>query len=247
VDLRERVVDTPRHPWEVSRARTFRRLIRRHLDRLGSDPATVLDVGSGDSWFATQLVADLPSDVRVTCWDANYSVEDLVAPLDRRLHRTTEAPSGPYELVVALDVFEHVEDDVAFVRDEVTPRLAPGGLLVASVPAHQALSTRHDEALGHFRRHSAASLRALLAPPLRILSEGSLFSSLLAPRALQKALEVARRPDGPAEDVESQWRHGALLTRVVSGVLDADAALGLALADRRWRPPGLSVWAVCTR
>ncbi len=53
-----------------------------------------------------------------------------------------------------LDVIEHVEDDVGFVRDVVDGSLAPGGWVLVSVPAYQSLFSSHDRALKHFRRYA---------------------------------------------------------------------------------------------
>lgn len=251
MDLRERVSDTPRHPWEVARSRAFRRLIREYgLPPDSSSPQrldAVLDVGSGDSWFAGQLLGDLHAEATIDAWDVNYSAADVATAVDPRIHRMVEAPQRSYRLVIALDVLEHIDADRAFVGETLATLVAPGGLLIASVPAHQRLFTRHDEALGHFRRHSSASLRALLRPSFDIVSEGSLFALLVPPRAVQKLIESVRKPAGTADHVESEWHGGRGITKVVTAVLDADARLGLALADRRGRLPGLSVWAVARR
>ena len=63
MDLRERtsgrVAPAGRHPWELARARFFRRLIGRSTD-VGT-VRRVLDVGAGDGWFAQEL---LPTSVR---------------------------------------------------------------------------------------------------------------------------------------------------------------------------------------
>jgi len=242
VDLREREQHGQRHPWEVARARFFRRLV---ADSLAQPPHRVIDIGSGDSWFAAQLADDLPADADVVCCDVHYTEADLAAPLPSRLHRTAVAPlDHPADLVLALDVLEHIEDDVAFVREQVRPLVADHGVLVVSVPAHQRLFTSHDVALGHFRRHDARSLRALLSPSFEIVREGSLFTGLLAPRAVSAVVERLRPPKGtPA--VDSVWTHGAAVSRAITAVLSADAATGRAFANRRVRPPGLSVWAVC--
>lgn len=241
VDLKERDQHTQRHPWEVARARHFRRLVAEAFD---APPMSVIDVGSGDGWFASQLRADLAPGSTVVCWDAHYAAADLAEPLVDGMSRTVTAPAAPAQLVLALDVLEHVDDDHRFVTEHLAPLVAPGGVLVASVPAHQSLFTTHDTALGHFRRYDAASLRALLEPSFDVVHEGSLFTSLLAPRAASALFERARPPQGAAS-IDSQWRRGALVSRSIAAVLDADAALGRLLADRRHRLPGLSVWAVC--
>lgn len=241
MDLKEREQHGERHPWEVARARHFRRLVAESFD---APPMTVIDIGAGDGWFAAQLRDDLAPGAVVTCWDAHYTDDDLAAPLPEGIRRTTTAPTTPARLVLALDVLEHIEDDHSFVAEQVAPLVADDGLLIASVPAHQRLFTSHDVALGHHRRHDAASLRALLEPSFQVVHQGSLFTSLLAPRAASAAVERVRPPSG-APTVDSVWRGGPLLSRTIAAVLGADAAVGRALADRRYRLPGLSVWAVC--
>ena len=240
MDLREREQHEQRHPWEVARARFFRRIV---ADSCETPPSTVIDVGSGDGWFAAQLATDLPT-ATLTCWDVNYTTEDLAQSLPPGITRTTTPPGRPAQLVLALDVLEHIDDDTRFVNEQLRPLVAPDGILVVSVPAHQRLFTSHDVALGHHRRHSSASLALLLNPAFQIVSEGSLFTSLLVPRAISAAVEKVRPPKGAAQ-VDSVWRHGALLSNSITAVLGADAAMGRVLAGRRFRPPGLSVWAVC--
>ena len=243
MDLKEREQHAQRHPWEVARARHFRRLV---ADAFPAPPMSVIDVGSGDGWFAAQLRADLAPGASVVCWDTNYTSADLAEALPDGVRRTTAAPDAPAELVLALDVLEHVEDDADFVGTQLAPLVATEGILIASVPAHQALFTSHDTALGHHRRHDAASLRDLLEPSFEIVHEGSLFTSLLAPRAASALVEKVRPPQGQPS-VDSVWRRGTLVSRSITAVLDADAALGRLLADRSHRLPGLSVWAVCRR
>jgi hypothetical protein len=242
VDLREREQHGQRHPWEVARAQFFRRIV---ADAAPTPIRRVIDVGSGDSWFATELVHDLPTQCEVICYDVHYTESDVAAPLPARVRRTTLPPlDEPGDLVLALDVLEHVEHDDTFVRDELRPLVAPDGVLVVSVPAHQRLFTSHDVALGHFRRHDSHSLRTLLEPSFHIVREGSLFTSLLAPRALSAVVERVRPPRG-APSVDSVWTHGPVVSRAITGALGADAAIGRAFSNRRFRPPGLSVWAVC--
>lgn len=239
MDLREHA-GALRHPWETVRSRFFRRLVARW------SPATssVVDVGSGDGWFASQLLADLPRGATITCWDAHYGDDDLAADVPAGIRRTATAPTEPAPLVVALDVLEHVEHDHDFVRDHLAPLVATGGTLIVSVPAHQRLFTSHDRALGHYRRHSSRSLRDLLSPHFDLQAEGSLFVSLVAPRALAALLERVRPPATP--QLQSSWSRGRLVTAIVTGVLSVDAALCHAMTRWPVRLPGLSVWAVAT-
>jgi SAM-dependent methyltransferase len=64
-----------------------------------------------------------------------------------------------FDLVTCLDVIEHTPDDRATLA-ELLRVTAPGGVLVATVPAYQSLFSAHDVINGHYRRYRAATLRA---------------------------------------------------------------------------------------
>ena len=241
MDLRERRTQAHRHPWEVARSKFFRRLVRDHCT---TPPTSVIDIGAGDGWFAAQLRADISPSASIVCWDAHYTTADLNEALPPGITRTTVAPQTSASLVTALDVLEHVLDDVSFVRDQVRAVVAADGLLVVSVPAHPILFTSHDTALGHHRRHTPRTLRALLEPHFNIVQSGSLFTSLLVPRALSAVKERVRPPRG-VPTTDSEWRHGRVLTNVITFALSADATVGRWCARWRIPIPGLSVWAVC--
>jgi SAM-dependent methyltransferase len=85
--------------------------------------------------------------------DGTYRVADVE-------HDELGAP-GSADLVVALDVIEHLDDDVGVVR-RIFDVLAPGGVLVAHVPTHPWMFSSHDVHLGHRRRYRPRLLRSLL-------------------------------------------------------------------------------------
>ena len=63
-----------------------------------------------------------------------------------------------FDLVVMLDVLEHIEADAECLR-ECTRVLKPGGRLLLTVPAFQWLWGTHDEQYGHKRRYTVPELR----------------------------------------------------------------------------------------
>jgi len=69
-------------------------------------------------------------------------------------------PAPLFDCVIYIDVLEHIEKDGAELEGAAA-RLAPGGTIVVLSPAHQALYTAFDEAIGHYRRYDRRSLRAL--------------------------------------------------------------------------------------
>ncbi len=249
MDLVEHRGDGPgeRHPWEVARFRFFVQVLSRA--RLLDPAAGILDVGAGDAWFARQLTARLPDPSRIFCWDTGYSDELLarMAASHGGLRFGRERPAGRFDVMLLLDVLEHVEDDRAFLAALARESLQPGGHALVSVPAWPALFSAHDRRLKHHRRYAPAAARALLRDAgLEVVSSGGLFHSMLLPRALQKVQERLRPESAPRHDLGS-WNAPRWLTALVNAVLACDARLSLAESARGWSVPGLSWWALCRR
>jgi SAM-dependent methyltransferase len=247
VDLTERL-RTPerRHPWEAARARFFKDVLARSA--LLSAPIRVLDVGSGDGWLAGQLAAVLHPDSAITCWDSAYTDEltETLAARVRGVRRFVKVrPAGTFDLLLLLDVLEHVEDDAHFLRD-LESSLAAGGHALLSVPAWQQLFGRHDSRLNHFRRYLPEDARALLrCAGLEVLESGGLFHSLLAARALQElGARLRRRTLLPHA---GEWHAGPVLTAAVRAAFAADTQVSEWLALVKIEAPGLSWWALCRK
>ncbi|MEO5766966.1 MAG: methyltransferase domain-containing protein [Polyangia bacterium] len=242
-----------RHPWEVARARFFRTTLQRAgaLDSI----ASVLDVGAGDGYLSSALLESMPVGSRVTCLDPHYTADDVrrfaASAAEAAVTFCTVRPKQRFDIILLLDVVEHVENDQQFVNDYVSQNLAPDGVLLVSVPALQLLFTQHDVGLKHFRRYSPRGLRTLLEDSdLTITKSGGLFHSPLFPRAVTALREsLARRmgrPVAPSPHV-GQWRGGPVMSNVVERCLMADNFLSAKASDLGWSLPGLSCWALCRR
>ena len=258
MDLRELpAAPFVRHPWEIARARFFVGLVREVLP--DGQRLRVLDVGAGDGYLATELVRALAAGSTVVCLDPHYS-DDQIAALGAAsggaIHFTRDVTAARFDLLLLLDVIEHVPDDGEFLSRLVREHLDPCGYALVSVPAWQRLFTEHDVQLGHHRRYRPRQLDDVLGRAgLRRVDGGSLFSSLLLPRTAEKLVELARGvhstpngapPDHAATNVAS-FRGGKLLGAAVTWVLDRDADAGRALSRRGVILPGLSVWALGRR
>lgn len=66
-----------------------------------------------------------------------------------------------YDLVVAFDVLEHIDDDHGALQ-EWRRVLKDGGMVLITVPAYRWLWTEHDVSLQHFRRYTRKHLRSTL-------------------------------------------------------------------------------------
>lgn len=255
MDLSEQPAgDFRRHPWELARARFFRRMLQsRGVSHPGGvQVRTVLDVGAGDGWFSQQLLTDLPAASRITCCDAEYTPEAisvLSARCGAHMDFVAVRPNGRFDVVVMLDVLEHVDDELGFLSELVDQNAGPGSAVLVSVPAWQSLFTSHDVRLRHYRRYSPARARRLLSRAgLVVEQSGGLFHSLVLPRAIERLSEALGPPSGTAMAPDAlEWRAGSLATAAMNGALAADNALSRWAARAGVSLPGLSWWAVCHR
>jgi len=252
MDLNE-VPATPfrRHPLEVARARFFGKIVADAIP--AGAPARVLDVGAGDGYLARSLLGGIPVGSSVACVDSNYTDAELqrfASPPTLGLTFSRTRPAGRFDVILLLDVIEHIADDRAFLDEILGGSLDRNGLVVVSVPAWDLLYGQHDLALKHFRRYQPGQCRALLqAAGLHIVREGGLFHSLLLPRILQRIGEAARSARRAAHRPANlgEWRAGAFLSSVVTRALDLDTRLSAQLARFGYALPGLSYWAVARR
>jgi SAM-dependent methyltransferase len=68
---------------------------------------------------------------------------------------------GEFDLVLCMNVLEHIEDDAAALR-HMLGLVRPGGSLFLLVPAHEWLFTTFDTESGHHRRYNKRLVRRLL-------------------------------------------------------------------------------------
>lgn len=110
--------------------------------------------------------------------------------------------SDCFDVVSALDVIEHVDEDLAILR-EMRRVCRPGGLLLVTVPAFQFLWSSHDDLNHHKRRYVRTGLAALLNAagfaPLKL----SYYNSFLLPAAVLRKYVLRARRNGAASHLES--------------------------------------------
>jgi SAM-dependent methyltransferase len=88
--------------------------------------------------------------------------------------------AGVFDLVVALDVLEHVAEDERALLS-LRRMLRPGGTLLVTVPAFMFLWSKHDERHHHYRRYTKASVGGVVTAAGFTDVRCRYFSSLLFP------------------------------------------------------------------
>ena len=225
------------HWWYVARRRILIDLIRREVRPPAN--ARILEIGCGTGHNLLALrqfgeVEGLEIDPAARALAAKRLGQPIAAAPLPQLDGI--APAA-YDLIAALDVIEHVEDDAGAIA-AIAARLRPGGKLLMTVPAHQWMWSAHDVANHHQRRYSKSGLRRLLeTSPLQIDRMGY-FNSLLFPLAVGARLagKVRERQDSddklPPVPINAVFRTIFQLERYAIGWLPL--------------PPGLSIFAVAS-
>ena len=87
---------------------------------------------------------------------------------------------GAYDMIVLLDVLEHIPDDIGALT-ALKSKLKPGGKLLLTVPAMPWLWSAHDVAHHHQRRYTPAQLEKVLGASGFRTRHRSHFNTLLFP------------------------------------------------------------------
>ena len=223
------------HWWFVGKRLLLRSLLADHPPRRG-----MLDLGCGTGGILRDWMQ------HCTCVGADRSRLALQICARRgftNLARTDLARlpfrPGSFDVLLVLDVLEHLEDDVGFLR-QATAVCAPGAHVVVAVPAFQFLWSRHDETFEHLRRYSARGLRSAVEAaglePVRMTYTNSLLFPLAASwRVLSTRLGLGRF--APSHDF---WPVPAWVNAVLVQVYRLEAWL----LSRFDLPVGLSIACV---
>ena len=143
------------HPW-------YRARLRYLLDWAMeiTEGSNGIELGSGTGYAASKLMEKTQSSLLVT--ESNdEAIEFLVASrmTSLRLDATNPKhwPNSMFDFAVAMDVFEHIEDDKKAAK-LLYQHLKPGARLFVTVPSFMFLWSRHDEDNEHFRRYTKGSI-----------------------------------------------------------------------------------------
>jgi len=167
--------------------RAKRDLLTRELERAGAGGPVAVDVGCGTGEVVRCLRA-LPFELVVGTDLSQYALGlvrkegDLDTPLVASWAEHLPFPSGAAACLTSLDVVEHLDDDVAALR-EYARAVRPGGVIVIAVPAYMWAWSDHDVVLGHRRRYTRASLLEAAAGAGLVVERCSYYHSWLVPLA----------------------------------------------------------------
>ncbi|KXU35874.1 hypothetical protein AXK11_04890 [Cephaloticoccus primus] len=156
----------------------------------------LLDCGAGTGLFA----AEMEAHCRVLVLDDHEPALELLHKRFRPeqvialTSPEVPLPDASIDYLTALDVVEHIEDDLSAVRS-FHRLLKPDGIAVITVPASMLLWSDWDVSLHHFRRYNRRSLLALFPDSnWEILHINYTNTLAFIPALLVRKLRLDRKP-----------------------------------------------------
>jgi SAM-dependent methyltransferase len=184
-------------------------------------PSVVLEIGASSGFLLDELAQRLPGHVIVGSDYTRGTLETVARrtggiPLVQ--FDVTQCPLDDEfaDVVIALNVLEHIADDEAAVA-QLFRIMRPGGTLVIEVPAGSSLFDVYDRALMHFRRYDMAGLVDLLRRAGFVIDRRSHLGFFLYPAFyLSKRLsQIRHRSAFPADE-----------KKIVAGMISATRKSG---------------------
>jgi SAM-dependent methyltransferase len=229
-------------------------ILDRELPRAGIPRPRILAVGCGPAeglgWLASR--GDVVGmDVDPAFAPAPRSGTGAVA--DVPVFLRASAASLPFarasmNVVLALDVIEHLDDDAGALR-EMARVAAPGARLLVTVPAMPSLWGPHDEVNHHRRRYTRPMMLAAFARAGVEVAWCSYFNSILFPpiaavRWSQRMGKMRGEARAESRDVPPRSDFDARPPRVIAAGLETVLSFERHFVGRVPFPPGVSLVAV---
>lgn len=170
--------------WVSSRNRLFKNIVYGQMAPTGK--TKFLEIGCGTGNFIQQIVENENLEItgsEIYLKGLLYAKKNL-PNVDFIQFDVTQGQIGEeFDLIVAFDVIEHIENDVAALSN-ISRMLHKGGGLIITVPQHMFLWSKLDEIVKHKRRYSRRELLTKLQENGFDISYATSFLFVLFPLML---------------------------------------------------------------
>jgi SAM-dependent methyltransferase len=175
-------------------------------------PRRVLDVGAGSGFFSKRLLTYGGAESAL-CVDTGYAQERDETVAGKTVQYRRDCAQTDCDLVLMMDVLEHVDDDRALVR-HYAGKVRGGAHFLVTVPAFAFLWSGHDVFLEHKRRYRLAEIEAVMRDAGLAVTFGAYYFGLIFP--LAAVVRLASR--GESAPKTSLRKHGALTNALLGGL-----------------------------
>ncbi len=187
----------------------------------------IVDVGGGNGFVSSRLLQEgfpaillEPGPVGALNAKTQRNIPEVICATfgDASFHEDSLPAIGLF------DVLEHIEDDRAFV-ELLHSVLQPGGLLYATVPAHQWLWSLSDVSSQHHRRYNKQMLEDVLTGSFEIVHHTYFFKPLILPQFLLRSLPFKLGLSKKRKVLDTATEHGTsggLATKMIAQLLSRE-------------------------
>ncbi len=209
-----------KHWWFAARSEIVLDIISRKLGI--PDGSKILDIGCGTGGPLVSLAAHFDA------WGIDNS--DLAIDYCKRRNLKNVVCGDlaefvkthhDFRLAALLDVIEHVDDDVSFLKN-ASESLSADGKLLITVPAYPFLWSKHDEANHHKRRYTRKTLTKSIRDAGLAVQFMSYYNTLLFPAAVGQrfAEKLLRRNSDSELDMP-----GSAVNSILRGIFSSEKKL----------------------
>lgn len=204
----------------------------------GFEPGTILDIGAGSGFFSHELLRHTGAR-EAWCVDISYDADSDASTAGKPVHYRRAVDRVDADLVLLMDVLEHVDDDVGLLKSYVD-KVPSGSRFLITVPAFQFLWSGHDDFLEHKRRYTLAQMEAVVHEAGLRVKTGTYYFGLVFPIAA--GLRLAQRGGRDAAPRSQLKQHHPLVNAALSALCRAELPL-----MRHNRVAGLSVFCLADK
>ncbi|AXP01921.1 class I SAM-dependent methyltransferase [Pseudomonas bijieensis] len=234
MDLKETDIlgpDIGQHWYYRSKARAMLHMLK------GTSANTLLDVGAGSGFFSHHLLTHTAT-AQAWCVDISYPADSDASTAGKPVRYRRAVDSLDADLVLLMDVLEHVDDDVGLLKSYVD-KVPSGSRFLITVPAFQFLWSGHDDFLEHKRRYTLKQLETVVAQAGLQVQQGAYYFGLVFPIAAGLRLLQRKSHGAPKSQLA---RHHPL----VNGVLRSLCSLERPIMGAN-RIAGLTVFCLAQK
>lgn len=203
-----------KHWWFQGRREIILRLIEKYYKT--APDAKVLDIGCGTGMILDQLVKyGNVSGIDCSQKAVDYSKKKAPKANIALGSLPYNLPKEEFDLILSLDVLEHVNEDSEGLRS-IAGILKPEGIFVITVPAYHFLWSAHDKINRHKRRYDLPELKSKLEKAGFEIKKISYYNTFLfipaASAILFKKFFRSQEPKSHFEKIPNFFLNGILKT-----------------------------------
>lgn len=231
------------HWWFVARRNILLAILNRYVGASAAGTRRILDVGCGTGTMLTYLARFGNAEgVDIDTEAIEYCRARGLKQVSQSAADNLPFADDTFDLVTALDVIEHIDDDLGVLR-EVRRVLRPGGRLLMTVPAYRFLWGRQDEINLHKRRYVAPDVRKRLQASGFVVQRLTYMNALLFPAIA--AIRLVRHVLPEPTDLQSDFAFPA--PRPLNGLLSTVFGAERLMLGRFNIPFGVSILALAQK